>query len=80
MITRGDPKCSYVINLLKRLLFNSLPSYHRDVHSPNFQLGWVGSSYQGTTLEVLFMGVFLGSSLLFASCGVDGPILVDGTF
>ena len=42
-------------------------------------MGWVGSSYQGTSLEVLFMGVFLGSSLLFASGGVGGPILVDGT-
>ena len=39
----------------------------------------MGSSYQGTSLEVLFMGLFLGSSLLFASWGVGGPIPVDGT-
>ena len=38
MITGGDPHCSYVIDLLKRVLFNSLPSYHGDVHSPSFQI------------------------------------------
>ena len=38
-----------------------------------------GDLLPGGSLEVLFIGVFLGSSLLFVSCGVGGPILVDGT-
>ena len=39
-------------------------------------MGWVGSPYHGVSLEVLFLGMLLDSSLLFASCGGGGPMLV----
>ena len=60
MITGQDPNCSYVIDLLKRLLFNSLPSEHGDVHSPNF---WIilaagGVSGLGYTYSAEFVRLF----------------------
>ena len=73
---RARPYCPYAIDLLKRLPFSSLPSYHGDVQSLNFRivLAAGGVSGLGPTYSAEFVRLF-SSGIWFSSTGNRGSIL-----